>query len=97
MDDTYYEFKRNDKSLGLLTKKFVELLRQSSSGYLDLRYVSIISQFYAFHRNCGPKGPVLGALLACWGLMGAELDTFSAVAFELGENGGKTESREPMF
>ncbi|XP_055695256.1 transcription factor E2F5 [Lutzomyia longipalpis] len=40
MDDSYYEFKRNDKSLGLLTKRFVELLRQSSNGFLDLRYAA---------------------------------------------------------
>ncbi|XP_059610195.1 transcription factor E2F5 [Phlebotomus argentipes] len=40
MNEASFEFKRNDKSLGLLTKRFVELLRDSHDGTLDLRHAA---------------------------------------------------------
>lgn len=32
--------KRTDKSLGILTRKFVQILQKTSNGVLDLKYVS---------------------------------------------------------
>ncbi|GAB0092762.1 hypothetical protein DMENIID0001_077960 [Sergentomyia squamirostris] len=40
MGDNPIEFRRNDKSLALLTKRFVALLRQSSDGVLDLKHAA---------------------------------------------------------
>lgn len=35
------DIRRVDKSLGLLTRKFVTLLQQSSDGILNLKFVSL--------------------------------------------------------
>lgn len=38
--DNTGEAKRTDKSLGILTRKFVQILQKTSNGVLDLKYVS---------------------------------------------------------
>lgn len=75
------EFKRNDKSLGLLTKRFVALLRQSDDGILDLRHVS----FYAGPFEHLPRGALSGSnnnVERAWAVS-------RQCCFELGEFGGK--------
>lgn len=39
--DSSGDTKRTDKSLGILTRKFVQILQKTSNGVLDLKYVSI--------------------------------------------------------
>ncbi len=38
--DSSGDAKRTDKSLGILTRKFVQILQKTSNGVLDLKYVS---------------------------------------------------------
>lgn len=38
--DSTTDTKRMDKSLGILTRKFVQILQKTSNGVLDLKYVS---------------------------------------------------------
>lgn len=39
--DNSGDTKRTDKSLGILTRKFVQILQKTSNGVLDLKYVSV--------------------------------------------------------
>lgn len=57
--------KRTDKSLGILTRKFVQILQKTSNGVLDLKYVSEfldkwVAAYILFvkchiHRNIWPS------------------------------------------
>ena len=42
---------RHEKSLGLLTTKFVSLLQEAKDGVLDLKVVSVIVIFVASYLN----------------------------------------------
>lgn len=46
--DNSGDTKRTDKSLGILTRKFVQILQKTSNGVLDLKYVSflLVEWFY---------------------------------------------------
>lgn len=39
--DSSGDARRTDKSLGILTRKFVQILQKTSNGVLDLKYVSV--------------------------------------------------------
>lgn len=38
--------KRTDKSLGILTRKFVQILQKTTNGVLDLKYVSLYGVYH---------------------------------------------------
>lgn len=40
--DNSGDTKRTDKSLGILTRKFVQILQKTTNGVLDLKYVSVL-------------------------------------------------------
>lgn len=46
MGDTLIEESRPEKSLGILTRKFVELMISSDQGILDLKQVYVIIFFF---------------------------------------------------
>lgn len=53
---TDLKYKRYEKSLGLLTTKFVSLLQKAKDGVLDLKIVSILSFIcHPCQNNLGTK------------------------------------------
>ena len=55
ISDVSIDSKRFEKSLSLLTRKFVELLLSSEDGILDLKDVRIFKYFVKFSfKNCPP-------------------------------------------
>lgn len=47
--DVFFDGKRTEKSLSLLTRKFVSLLLSSKNGILDLKNVSNLRNIYFFN------------------------------------------------